>query len=135
MSADTDGDTMPDAWEVANNLNPLVDDSREDPDHDGLINVIEYSHGTDPRNNDTDADGMPDGWEVAHDLNPLVDDSQLDPDGDGLTNIVEYQTGHNPHIPDYSQSLPVQALLLVGVGCVCALGFLIVVKLSTRFQV
>jgi len=34
---DTDGDLMPDEWEVLHGLNPLADDANEDPDGDGLI--------------------------------------------------------------------------------------------------
>ena len=29
---DTDGDGMPDGWEVQNNLNPLMNDAAGDPD-------------------------------------------------------------------------------------------------------
>jgi len=35
-----------------------------DPDHDGLTNLEEYQHGTDPTNPDTDGDGLSDGDEV-----------------------------------------------------------------------
>ena len=45
---DTDGDRMPDGWEVQYNLNPLVDDASEDADGDGYSNVIEYRGGSDP---------------------------------------------------------------------------------------
>ena len=42
---DTDGDQMPDGWEVQYNLNPLVDDASEDADGDGYSNLKEYSRG------------------------------------------------------------------------------------------
>jgi hypothetical protein len=45
---DTDGDGMPDGWEVANHLDPLVNDANEDPDEDGLSNFEEYLSRTDP---------------------------------------------------------------------------------------
>jgi len=97
---DTDGDGMPDGWEVANGLNPLVNDAALDPDGDGLTNLQEYLLGTNPQNADTDGDGMPDGWEVANGLNPLVNDAALDPDGDGLTNLHEYWYRTDPNNPD-----------------------------------
>src|SRR5262249_9001801 len=43
----------------------------QDPDGDGLTNLQEYQHGTDPNNPDTDGDGIPDGMEVAQGTNPL----------------------------------------------------------------
>jgi len=97
---DTDGDGMPDWWEMTHGLNPLVNDASLDPDNDGLTNLQEYQHGTDPHNADTDGDGMPDGWEVDHGLNPLVNDANGDPDNDGLTNLQEYQHGTDPHNAD-----------------------------------
>ena len=36
------GDGMDDGWELANNLDPTVDDSAEDPDDDGLTNLEEW---------------------------------------------------------------------------------------------
>jgi hypothetical protein len=41
-NADTDGDTMPDGWEVAAGSDPLVDDAGGDVDGDGLSNRDEY---------------------------------------------------------------------------------------------
>ncbi|UCE36896.1 MAG: tandem-95 repeat protein [Thermoplasmata archaeon] len=45
---DDDDDGMPDDWELANDLNPLVDDSQDDNDNDGLTNLEEYEAGSDP---------------------------------------------------------------------------------------
>jgi hypothetical protein len=47
---DTDHDGMPDTWELANGLNPFVNDANGDLDHDGISNLQEYLSGTDPRN-------------------------------------------------------------------------------------
>ena len=44
----SDGDTLPSDWELAQGLDPTVDDSGEDPDRDGRDNLREYSDGTDP---------------------------------------------------------------------------------------
>jgi hypothetical protein len=45
---DTDGDGMPDAWEILHGLNPAVDDSMIDSDGDGMSNAAEYVAGTNP---------------------------------------------------------------------------------------
>lgn len=45
---DTDGDKMPDGWEVNNGLDPLFDDADGDEDGDGANNLMEYIRGTDP---------------------------------------------------------------------------------------
>lgn len=45
---DTDGDGLPDAWEIAHGTNPTVPDALADPDQDGLTNWQEYLAGTLP---------------------------------------------------------------------------------------
>ncbi len=45
---DTDGDGMPDWWEVATGLNHVTNDASLDPDQDGRSNAQEYVARTDP---------------------------------------------------------------------------------------
>lgn len=99
---DTDGDTMPNAWEIAYGLNPAsASDKLADPDQDGLKNFEEYQAGTNPQKWDTDGDGMPDKWELDNGLDPLnPEDGGLDSDEDHLSNLFEYRLGLNPNNAD-----------------------------------
>ena len=46
---DTDGDGIPDSWEILHGLNPLDPaDASQDPDDDGLTNYQEYLAGRQP---------------------------------------------------------------------------------------
>jgi hypothetical protein len=46
---DSDGDGMPDDWEIRHGLNPHdPSDAALDSDHDGYTNLEEYLNGTDP---------------------------------------------------------------------------------------
>ncbi|HEY6228752.1 MAG TPA: hypothetical protein VI282_16655, partial [Verrucomicrobiae bacterium] len=123
--ADSDGDGMTDEYEVANGLDPEVNDANGDKDGDGLTNLFEFTHGLLANNPDTDADFLNDGAEIAagtdplnpdtdgdgildgHDPNPLRNDSDIDGDGiadqddpdmdnDGLSNEVEIALGTDP---------------------------------------
>ena len=50
-NADTDGDSIPDGWEVAHGLDPNNPaDAAQNADNDGASNWEEYLAGTDPRN-------------------------------------------------------------------------------------
>ena len=77
---DSDGDGLPDVWELANGANPVLVDAGEDGDEDGLSNLQEFDAGTYPRNSDSDEDGLSDGEEIlGYSTNPLL----VDTDGDG----------------------------------------------------
>ncbi|MGD9781248.1 MAG: LamG-like jellyroll fold domain-containing protein [Kiritimatiellia bacterium] len=96
LDPDTDADGMPDAWEVANGLDPLVDDAAGDADVDGLTNLQEFGHGTDPQNADPDGDGIEDDEEIAAGTDPYDADS----DDDGLDDGAEAALGTNPLAAD-----------------------------------
>ena len=122
VSLDSDFDGLPDDWERWH-LGNLLSDGSDDADGDGLLNLEEFLHSTNPNSTDSDYDGlsdgdevhtystdpllpdtdgdwMPDGWEVAHGLNPLLDDAAGDLDSDGLPNLYEYWYGTNPQLAD-----------------------------------
>ncbi|MFO7990698.1 MAG: Ig-like domain-containing protein [Thermoplasmata archaeon] len=62
--ADSDGDGMPDEWEIEHGLDPNdPDDADKDPDGDGKTNLEEYQEGTDPQKAEGD-DGFP-MWIIA----------------------------------------------------------------------
>ncbi len=51
ITSDTDGDGLPDAWELSHGLNPNSgSDANLDPDGDGMTNLQEFRAGTDPQN-------------------------------------------------------------------------------------
>ena len=106
---DSDGDGLPDSWELIHEFNPYAArspfhaqlpvydpnwailpgpqlDSDGDLDGDGLTNLQEYWARTNPRKSDTDADGILDGEE--------------DFDGDGLSNRMEASLGSRPDLRD-----------------------------------
>jgi len=94
-AGDSDGDGIPDSWEMKYFGN-LSKDGSEDSDADGLTEYYEFFYKTNPTLKDTDGDGMPDGWEVHYNLGPLIDDASGDLDGDGEPNLAEYNNGTDP---------------------------------------
>ena len=95
-AADSDGDGVPDGWElyVMRNGSPApwtFADRSSDADADGLSMVREYDAGnspTDPNDADTDGDGIGDfaAWKYALKGGAADEDT----DGDGLSNYAEY---------------------------------------------
>ncbi len=113
VTADSDGDGLPDSWENRNNLDP--NDNGEDPnnngvpgdpdqgadgdpDNDGLTNLEELGLHTDPQEDDTDDDGISDRAETNTGTFVNASDTGTDPrdadtDGDDLSDGVETGTG------------------------------------------
>ncbi len=98
---DSDGDGMPDWWELLYFGSATGALAADDPDGDGLTNLEEYQFGSNPLKADSDEDGLPDKFERDHGLNPNNPlDALLDSDGDGLSNLDEYLNGTNPNNRD-----------------------------------
>ena len=92
----SDGDLMPDEWEISSFGN-LLCDGLGDFDGDGLSDAEECAANTNPMLPDSDFDGIPDTWEVKNGLDPLyAGDAALDPDSDGLDNSLEFELGGDP---------------------------------------
>ncbi|MEI8108791.1 MAG: hypothetical protein WCI46_13340 [Verrucomicrobiota bacterium] len=122
VSTDSDLDGLPDDWEKAYFGN-LASGATDDPDSDGLSNLAEFMHGTNPNSPDSDFDGLsdgdevnihgtdplkwdsdgdtlPDGWEVQYGINPLAaTDAAETAAGGGMTNLQHYEMGSNPNEP------------------------------------
>jgi hypothetical protein len=91
---DSDGDAMPDDWEVSNSLNPNdPSDAAADFDEDGLSSLQEYYSGSDPNDKDSDDDWLRDGAEVyTWNTSPV----NADTDGDRMSDTHELFGGLNP---------------------------------------
>ena len=115
-SPDTDGDGLPDGWEVtysdAVGVDPLVaatgDELASDKDNDTLTLMQEFGANTDPTMSDTDSDTLPDAWEVRYstvfgvNATDGANASELasDTDSDGLSLIGEFNAGTDPRSND-----------------------------------
>lgn len=75
---DSDGDRMPDWWEIEWGTDPNLGDAEQDPDGDGVPNAEEFEDGTNPLDPDTDNGGENDGSESDMGSDPH------DPSDDGI---------------------------------------------------
>ena len=110
-TTDRDSDGLPDAWEIAAQLDPLDNGSIDvkngpngDPDFDGLNNLSEYQSGTNPRISDTDQDGLTDGVETNTGILVSATDTGSDPlisdtDMDGISDGEEIARNYDPNDP------------------------------------
>jgi len=85
-SKDRNHDGISDRWEKKHHLSLQHKQNRKDQDKDGLRNLAEFRHHTDPRDSDSDNDGLNDKSEVNSDNDPNDDDSDNDGVDDGDEN-------------------------------------------------
>lgn len=125
---DTDGDGLPDAYELLVTLtDPLDGDSDgdglsdqfelatagtdpHDPDTDGdlLWDGTEWLLGTNPLNPDTDGDGLADGWETGSVRSWAEDDSWIDTSG--WTNAIVLQLDSELNFAEIAIPFPFRLL-------------------------
>jgi gliding motility-associated-like protein len=124
LDIDADGignqnDTDMDADGVTNIQEAIdgTDSLKSDTDSDGVIDGIEKTDVTDPKDSckfilahqtlapstawntaDCDADGVPNAQEVIEGTNPLNARDYKDSDGDGIPDYIEVQQGTNPNL-------------------------------------
>lgn len=93
IEQDSDGDGMPDFFEVQYGFNPNDNsDAGTDADGDTVSNADEYLLHGNPQDTDTDDDGLPDNEEVTAGTRLNLADT----DEDGFSDSAEVDYGSNP---------------------------------------
>ena len=103
---DSDGDGIPDDWELANGLNPFdLTDAARDNDGDGLANLAEYRAGTNPNDRTSylrmlsiggGAGGIQVSWGASSNRLYSVQRSSDLRAGSGFTNVLEHVVATPP---------------------------------------
>ena len=104
---DTDGDGLPDHWEVSFGLNrttsiipgTAITEHSYDPDGDGLNNLEEYNYAGDPLSPDTDGDCIPDLLEISfaqiEGISARAAMKETDANDNGIDDGIETECGLN----------------------------------------
>ena len=78
VTLDSDGDGIPDWWEIAHGLNPHDPNDAGQLSGDGqLTNLDKYNLGLNPTTADSDGDGIPDAVEIANGTDPTHKDAPV----------------------------------------------------------
>tara|TARA_B100001105_G_scaffold2114_1_gene1514 strand:- start:5205 stop:6083 length:879 start_codon:yes stop_codon:yes gene_type:complete len=109
-STDSDGDLLPDSWEVMYGLDrhsaavigTALSEQSMDPDNDGLNNLQEFQLGGNPGVADTDGDCIIDGEEIEFAQSllraPSIAMNSVDVDENGIPDGEQYGCSENPVI-------------------------------------
>lgn len=121
-SWDSDGDGLPDFWEIAMGLDPSRTDGANgangDPDGDQVPNWEEFVYMTDPWLADSDRGGKSDREEIDTGLNPNDSDDDDSPGGDVVSVMISFGDGSGTHseiwqldVDAAERSLPIRCLI------------------------
>jgi alpha-tubulin suppressor-like RCC1 family protein len=141
---DTDGDGLPDSWEILHTLNPNdngtvlnINGADGDPDGDGLKNSFEYFFNTNPKNADSDGDGLSDNAEISrlgtdpnnvnsdsvrttvNEANNQLTDNFENFDNDAFNNLEEINGNSNPFDPTSIPNEVLDSLDLINMVFFC----------------
>ena len=95
-SIDTVGLGLPDVWTRAHFFSLSAVTTNSDADGDGLKDILEYQHGTDPSQWSSADNGIPDGWALAYGFDPTLASVAALTNLNGFTTLDSYVADLNP---------------------------------------